>query len=163
MKRCLMFFVFCFSIFSFQYSIAQQVRVIKFNTLDSLLKLDNDTTYVINFWATWCKPCVQELPCFEELKENYSKKKLKVIYVSLDFKKDLHSRVEYFLEKNGIKFHVLLLDELNYNNWIDQVDKSWSGAIPATAIHRGKIKKFYEQEFTSYFELEKALKQFRIE
>ena len=41
--------------------------------------------YLIDFWATWCKPCIKELPAFEELNARYQDKGLKVVLVSLDF------------------------------------------------------------------------------
>jgi thiol-disulfide isomerase/thioredoxin len=89
---------------------------------------------VMNFWATWCKPCVQELPYFEELNKNYSASGLKVVMVSLDFKRELESRLKPFVQKNNMASEVLLLNEHDYNSWINKVDSSWSGAIPATVI-----------------------------
>ena len=124
---------FLISIFQFQISNAQ-VRVVKFNTIDSLLHNNTDTTLAINFWATWCKPCVTELPYFEELNQKHSSKKIKIILVSLDFKRELGTRVKPFVTKNNISSQVLLLDEPDYNSWIDKVDSTWSGAIPATII-----------------------------
>ncbi len=57
----------------------------KFEDFEYLLEKDNDTTYVINFWATWCLPCVKELPEFEEINQHFKDKKFKMILVSLDF------------------------------------------------------------------------------
>src|ERR1044071_5943159 len=70
------------TIFHFLFTISQsraQVPIVKFKYLDSLFHSRNDTTYLINFWATWCNPCVHELPFFEELRENYKDKKLSII------------------------------------------------------------------------------------
>jgi thiol-disulfide isomerase/thioredoxin len=58
----------------------------------------SDTTYVINFWATWCKPCVEEIPHFEKLYATYKNQKVKVIMVSCDFKKQLETRVIPFVQ-----------------------------------------------------------------
>src|SRR5690242_11661326 len=93
-----------------------QVRVIKFSTLDSLMQNTTDEVRVLNFWATWCKPCVQELPYFLELSKNYAASNVKVFLISLDFKKELDSRVKTFVEKNNITPEVLLLDEPDYNS-----------------------------------------------
>ena len=120
-------------------------------------QLDNDSVYVINFWATWCAPCVKELPYFEELNEKYSNKSFKQILVSLDAPKKLESKVIPFIEKNNIKSEVVLLADGKYNSWIDKVDPRWSGAIPITLIIKGKEKLFYEQEFHSMAEIEKEL------
>ena len=134
-----------------------QVTAVKFNAIDNLLRNKSDTTLVINFWATWCKPCIQELPYFEELNARYSSSKVRVVLVSMDFKRELESRVKSFISKNNIRSEVLLLDEPDYNSWIDQVDSTWSGAIPATAFVTEGKKLFLEKEFSSYSELEQIV------
>lgn len=117
------------------------------------------TTYVINFWATWCKPCVKELPYFEKIASDYSEKNVKVLLVSLDFPDKIESQVIPFLEKNNIKSEVVLLDDPDANSWIPKVSPNWSGAIPATVIYKNEKRKFYEQSFT-FDELENELKLF---
>ena len=81
-----------------------QVREVKFNTIDSLLKQSPEAPIVMNFWATWCKPCIQELPFFEELYKNYSASGVKVVMVSLDFKRELETRVKPFVQKKQYGF-----------------------------------------------------------
>jgi thiol-disulfide isomerase/thioredoxin len=121
-----------------------------------LLK-DDDITYILNFWATWCKPCVKELPAFEKLNSEYKGKNVKVVLVSLDFPEKLVSGVIPFVEKYGLKSQVILLDDNDANGWIPRVSKEWSGAIPATLIVKNGTIKFYERSFT-FEELEKELK-----
>ena len=139
-------------------ALAQQVEVVKFSYLDSLMKNNSDTTYVINFWATWCRPCVQELPSFEALTAKAINKKVKVILVSMDFKSQLNLRLIPFVKEKRLKSRVVLLNEPDYNSWIDKVDKSWSGGIPATLVINNSTKQheFYEKEFTDE-ELDKVL------
>src|SRR4051812_21358872 len=60
-----------------------------------------DTIYVVNFWATWCKPCVEELPVFNQLLTNTTGQPIKILLVNLDFKEKL-SKVNTFLKKNKI-------------------------------------------------------------
>ena len=122
-----------------------------------LQDLNDDITYVVNFWATWCGPCVKELPYFEELNEKYSGKNFKQILVSLDAPKKMESKVMPFIKKNDIKSEVVLLADGKYNNWIDLIDPSWSGAIPITLILKGERKLFYEREFHSMKEIENEL------
>lgn len=134
-----------------------QPRIVKFNTIDSLLHHQTDTTVVLNFWATWCKPCITELPYFEELNKKNASRKVKVILVSLDFKREFESRVIPFVIANNISSEVLLLDEPDYNSWINKVDSSWSGAIPATVVITTNKKISFEKEFKSYAELENII------
>lgn len=119
----------------------------------------NDSIYIINFWATWCKPCIKELPAFEKLAVDYADEKVKVLLVSLDFPDKLDSQVVPFIKKNNIKSEVVLLDDADANNWIPKVSPKWSGAIPATIIYKNETRKFYEQSFT-FEELETELKTF---
>lgn len=129
-----------------------------FDGIEHLFHQDNDTTYVINFWATWCKPCVEELPYFEQLHEEYKNEKLRVILISLDFKKQVQTKLIPFINKRQLQPEVILLDDPKSNIWIDKVDPSWSGAIPATVVYRGSSKFFYEQSFDSYDDLKTILK-----
>lgn len=105
-----------------------------------LLKKRNDTTYVINFWSTWCKPCVKELPDFIEANDKFKNDKFKMILVSLDFDSQLESKVKPFILENNINAEVVLLSDSKQHKWIDKVDPKWSGSIPITIIFN---KDFY--------------------
>jgi thiol-disulfide isomerase/thioredoxin len=124
------------------------VPVYDFEGLASFLQPKGDSTYVVNFWATWCIPCVQELPYFEQLLEKYKGEKLKVILVSLDFRKQMDKSLIPFMVRKKLKSEVVLLDDKNANTWINQVDSSWSGALPATLILNKKHRLFFEKSFT---------------
>lgn len=135
------------------------VPVYDFDSFEPLLYKNDDKTYVVNFWATWCKPCVKELPYFEEIAEKYKNQNVVVLLVSLDFSEKLESHVIPFIEKHNIKSKVVLLDDVNSNRWIPKVSENWSGAIPATLIYNSNNRKFYEGAFT-YEQLETELKTF---
>ena len=124
----------------------QNVEIIKFPQLEQLIQQEGEEVQVINFWATWCAPCIKELPYFEKARENYSKE-IKVHLVSLDFAEQVE-KVNRFVTRKDLKSHLYLLDEVDYNSWIDKVDKSWTGAIPATLIINPKTgkRKFVESE-----------------
>jgi thiol-disulfide isomerase/thioredoxin len=132
--------------------------VVDFSQLQPLLEKRNDTTYVVNFWATWCLPCVKEMPYFQQVHDNFSNRKVKVILVSLDFEKHLHSRLIPFIEKNNLTPEVILLNDPDANSWIEKVSPEWSGALPATLIYNRQFREFYEQSFT-YNELEQIINQ----
>ena len=127
----------------------RDVKVVKWTTLEQYINQKNDTIKVINFWATWCKPCMEELPYFEKMHRQYQDKNVEVLLVSLD-QVSMKNKVKASLEKNGITAKVILLDEVNFNKWINHVDTTWSGAIPATLIiaKNNKSKHFYEKQFT---------------
>ena len=136
-----------------------KVPVYKFDEFEPLLNQDDGNIYVVNFWATWCKPCIKELPYFETVGEKYADQNVKVLLVSIDFPKLLEKQVIPFIEKNELKSPVVLLDDTGANEWIPKVDESWSGAIPATVIYKGDQRKFFEQSFTLE-ELEKEINTF---
>ncbi|MEQ8707063.1 MAG: TlpA disulfide reductase family protein [Phaeodactylibacter sp.] len=129
----------------------------KFDNIAPLLAQNNDTTYVVNFWATWCKPCVQELPYFIEMSEKYARQPVRILLVSLDFPAQLQSRLVPFVEERNIKPLVAVLLDGKYNDWIDRVSPEWTGAIPATLIYKGTNRHFVGEAVHSLEELEQAL------
>ncbi|OUR99311.1 thioredoxin [Flavobacteriales bacterium 33_180_T64] len=136
------------------------LKVVDFNGLEKYLsRKDPNKTYVVNFWATWCAPCVKELPYFEQLNAEYSDNQVEVVLVSLDFPRQIESKLKPFLKKKGVKSEVVVLNDVDSNTWIPKVDENWSGAIPATIIYNKKRKVFYERSF-NYQELETELQQF---
>lgn len=149
-------FVFALLLSAF-LPLTAQIPVMNFDEFEPNLRKANDTTYVINFWATWCKPCVDELPAFEELNRNYADKPVKVLLVSLDFARNLESRVIPFVANNNLKSDIILLNDPKSHQWIDKVNPEWSGSIPATIIYNRNKRTFYERAF-HYNELEAALK-----
>ncbi len=121
------------------------------------LQQNDQRVYVLNFWATWCKPCVKELPAFEQLRSAYETKNVEVVLVSLDFPENLATRVVPFVSDHDLKSKVILLDDPDANSWIPKVSETWSGAIPATLMIKNGTSKFYERSFT-FEELENELK-----
>ncbi len=123
----------------------------KYEELEKYLDENKTQPLVVNFWATWCAPCVKELPYFEQL--NKENKSVKVITVSLDFEKDFDTKLKTFLNKKKYTFITTFLAAKDYNNWISKVDDDWSGSIPATLIINGDKKIFVEKDFSSFEEL----------
>jgi len=133
-----------------------EVKSYDYQNLNLLLQPEDGIFYVVNYWATWCAPCIKELPYFEQLHENYKDKNVKVILVSLDFPKKVQSNLLSFMKRKQLKATVVHLDDPDANSWIEKVASEWSGAIPATLIYDKNQKNFYEQSFT-YEALESAL------
>lgn len=137
--------------FSFQMN-AQMPEVYNdYSALEKAILSDKNTTYVVNFWATWCAPCVKELPYFETL--NAESKKVKVVLVSLDFKDQIQTKLIPFLKRKNTQSQVVVLTDKNYNNWLSKVDENWSGSIPATLIIKGGKRVFAERDFATFEEL----------
>ncbi|MEM9885546.1 MAG: TlpA disulfide reductase family protein [Bacteroidota bacterium] len=131
-----------------------------FEGVQAYFEKSNDTTYVINFWATWCKPCVEELPYFEQIQSAYKDQKVQVVLISMDFERALEKKLIPFLADHQLKSEVVVLVDNKYNNWIDRVDESWGGAIPVTMIYNAQQKKFFGEQFDDFADLEGALKKF---
>jgi thiol-disulfide isomerase/thioredoxin len=134
--------------------------VYDFNALRPLFEEpDNASTYIVNFWASWCKPCIEEMPYFEKAGEEYRDHGVESRLVSLDMESQVESKLIPYLKKNSIQNRVVLLSDPDANSWIPQVDESWTGAIPATLIFNNKKREFFEKPFT-YEELETLIKSY---
>jgi thiol-disulfide isomerase/thioredoxin len=131
---------------------AQQVSLINLDQLYDRVNHGQDTTFIINFWAEWCAPCVKELPDFIRFSREHKNEKLKVLLINVDFRSKLKTSVLAFIKRNGIKNEVFLLNERDPQIYIDRIDSSWSGALPATLLIKDRRRKFFEKEFT-YSEL----------
>lgn len=122
-----------------------EVKVIKVPELERIIDNSSSKLKVINFWATWCKPCIKELPYFVEAQKKYPD--VEFIFMSLDYAENA-AKVNAFSKKKGLnKSSMYLIDELDYNSWIDKVSPDWSGAIPGTLFVNASGKEFFEKEF----------------
>lgn len=108
----------------------------------------NDTVYIVNFWATFCKPCNEEIPDFIRIVDKYKDQKVKLMLVSLDLPSYLPERLPAFIKKNNYKTNHVWLNETNADKFCPMIDPKWSGAIPATIIvnNSNGYKKFFEDQ-----------------
>jgi thiol-disulfide isomerase/thioredoxin len=123
-----------------------QTTIIKIEDLEKLINNKTEKIQIINFWATWCGPCVKELPLFENFHAQKSEQTT-VTLISLDYADNV-KKVNAFIARKKLTAKVLLLDETDANAWIDKVETSWGGAIPATLIINTKTgrRKFVDKE-----------------
>lgn len=136
-------------------------EAVNYETFETIFDKKDDVLYVVNFWATWCKPCVEELPHFMEVKEEMAgEKNFKMVLVSLDMSSDLDTKVKDFMTKNQYKVDLYLLDDVkNMNTWIPKVDPSWSGAIPATVFYKNGSPVYFKEGQLSKQELQQLIKK----
>lgn len=135
---------------------AQEVEVIDFPELqEKMIETDASLT-IFNFWATWCGPCVKEIPHFETYTEDSD---VEIYLVSLDFIEN-KQRVQQFVEINELKSKVYLLNETDYDSFMEKVSPQWTGAIPATLfVDRWGKSHFHESEFSKE-ELDEVINEY---
>jgi thiol-disulfide isomerase/thioredoxin len=133
-------------------------KIIDFPTFEAMTSKNSGKIRIFNFWATWCAPCIREMPYFEKI--HAEDEDIEVIFISMDDGRK-PERVMNFIEKRNIKSPVYLLDEVDFNSWIEKVDPEWSGAIPATLfIQPNGERSFFEGELT-YDELKSMISQLK--
>ncbi|MDN3492587.1 TlpA family protein disulfide reductase [Winogradskyella bathintestinalis] len=136
-----------------------KLEVYDYDGLEPLINKNDGKIHVVNFWATWCAPCIKELPYFEAINDKYKDGNVEVLLVSLDFPNKYDTTLKPFIKKKNLKSKVVALDDTDQNRWIPAIDKNWSGALPATIIYKGDKRQFYERSFTQE-ELEAELQKF---
>lgn len=106
---------------------------------------------VFNFWATFCKPCVAEIPAMIRITDSLSAYHVQLILVSVDEKENYPKKLHLFVEKRNWKTNLRWLNESDADYFCPKVDSSWSGSIPATLIINTSkhYRAFYEEEFTA--------------
>lgn len=133
--------------------------VYDYEGLAPLLNKEDDKTYVVNFWATWCKPCLEEMPYFQKTFEEQKGQGMELILVSLDMPSMWEKRLVPYVKEKDLKGEVVILNDTKMNEWIPKIAENWGGGIPATLIYNKKERSFYEKGFT-YEELNTELKKY---
>ncbi len=155
MKKILFSILF---IFSFSLLNAQSIKRWK---MEDLLKYieQSDSALIVNFWATFCGPCIEEIPYFQAIAKKYEGKKAKLLLVSLDFEEYYPQKIREFAKKRNYTAEIVWLDEEKPDEFCPKVDSSWTGSMPATLFINKKTgyRKFVEAEMKPG-ELEKEMK-----
>jgi thiol-disulfide isomerase/thioredoxin len=132
----LLLFAIFFIVDSQNYDLAQTdkeltVKIINVEELSGLINANKDRPLVINIWATWCEPCREEFPDLVKIAKNYGNK-IRVIGISVDDSEVLDSKLIPFLKSQKADFEIYLLKVVEPEDFINLLNKKWSGAIPAT-------------------------------
>lgn len=125
---------------------AQGVKQIRITDLEKTIA-DSKTPLIVNFWATFCIPCIEEIPYFQSLARKYEKDSVGLLLVSLDLKED-YEKIKPFAAKRKFTAPIAWLNETNADYFCPKIDEKWSGAIPATLFVNNKTgyRKFYEEQ-----------------
>ncbi len=126
-------------------SFAQDIKVVKIEELKKEYIKTNDTTYIVNFFATWCGPCLQEMPIVNKFYQSTKDKKIQLLFVSLDGG-IAPAKLAKFIKKQKMEASVFVLNESSDFSWLPYIDSRWQGSIPATMIVNSskKVKAFFE-------------------
>lgn len=126
---------------------AQEIKKVKINELVKMIDTSS-VPLVINFWASWCAPCIKEIPWFEKSVAAFKDQKVKLILVSLDFAEDYPKGIAAFAKKNNYQSTIVWLDETNADEFCPKIDEKWDGAIPVTLMVNRKLqyRQFFAQQ-----------------
>ena len=110
----------------------------------------SDTPVIVNFWATYCVPCIKEIPYFQEVVKQYEEKGVKLLLVSLDFRESFPDKISSFADKRKFTSPIVWLDETDADYFCPKVDSTWSGVMPATLFINNKKghRSFFEEEMS---------------
>lgn len=128
---------------------AQSIPKWKLADLEAAIK-EADKPTIFNFWATFCKPCIEEIPHFQEVVKKYDSAGVKLVFISLDLDDAYPAKIQTFAKKRNINYPITFLDETNADLFCPVVDPKWSGAIPATLFVNNKTgyRQFYEDQLS---------------
>lgn len=139
------------------YTEAQTIKSLAFSEIESEIKHYDGEFLIVNYWATWCRPCVEELPDFEKINDEFGTKGTAVWLINLDFSSAIDKKVKPFIQKHNLKSKLFHIKNTDPNEWINKVDESWGGNIPVTVIyHKGQKIHFWARS-TNYEEMHSVL------
>jgi thiol-disulfide isomerase/thioredoxin len=156
MKKCILFVLLIAA--SSQIK-AQEIKRWKMN--DLLEYIDkSDSALVVNFWATFCGPCIEEIPYFQSIAAKYQDQKVKLLLVSLDFKEYYPQKIAAFAKRFGFTAEIVWLDEEKPDDFCPKIDSTWSGAMPATLfVNKEKQQRFFVEAQLKPDQVESAIKK----
>jgi thiol-disulfide isomerase/thioredoxin len=149
------FFVILIILFRLTTS-AQEIKSMKISELEAFIATRPNPA-IINFWATWCMPCLEEMPWFNKIV--HQNKNVELVFVSLDNNKAYPDKIRSFINAKKIKATLIWLNETNADVFCPRIDEQWGGSIPATLFidHSRNYRRFAEGQL-SPGELRKQLR-----
>lgn len=129
--------------------LSAQVKKIKITDLEAYIQ-NSDHPQVVSFWATWCAPCVEEIPWLQDGVARFAEQKVELVLVSLDFPRDFPKNLEAFIKQKDIKATFFWLDETNADYFCPRLHPRWEGGIPATLFVNNATgyRRFFDRALT---------------
>lgn len=127
-------------------SFGQEIKKVKVTELERIIK-ESKTPLIVNFWATFCKPCLEEIPYFLSAVDKHKKDSVRILLVSMDLHED-YPKIKPLAAKRKFNVPIVWLNETNADYFCPKVDSAWSGALPATLFVNNKTgyRKFVEEK-----------------
>ncbi|MCI0612305.1 TlpA family protein disulfide reductase [bacterium] len=111
-------------------------------------------TVVLNFWATWCQPCVEEIPLFIKLQKEYPE--ISVVGISMD-ELNQEAQVQSFAQNHEMNYRVTLRDGEDFEKMVNSIDPQWIGALPATFVFKKGSRVYSKTGAITEKELQQAI------
>lgn len=111
-------------------------------------------TVVLNFWATWCQPCVEEIPSFIRLQQQHPE--INIVGISMD-ELDHEPQVQIFARKHGMNYRVVLREGDDFEKMVNSIDPQWIGALPATFVFKNGTRVYSKTGLITEKELQQAV------
>lgn len=142
-------FLIIFSLFISSFIFGQEIKRVKITELEKIIE-ESKTPLLINFWATWCKPCIEEIPYFQKEVQEFAKDSVQLILVSVDYKEEFPTGIAATAKKRKFTVPILWLDETNADYFCPKIDPKWSGSVPATLFINNKTghRSFFEGQLS---------------
>jgi thiol-disulfide isomerase/thioredoxin len=124
-----------------------------------ILQQQRDRVVLVNFWATWCEPCREEMPHLAALERKLRNRGFALITISAD-EPEQEAEAFQFLKDQGVRFPAYLKRVENDDRFISSIDAKWSGALPALFLfdrHGSKAASFIGE--TEMKDLEAAIEK----
>ncbi len=128
---------------------AQTVKKVSINELENYIQ-SSTRPLVVNFWATWCAPCLHELPYFQQTVRQYADKNVELVLVSMDLPRGPEKKIQDFAVQHALQGTIFWLNETNADLFCPKIDASWDGSIPSTLFINKKTgyRKFFDRQLT---------------
>jgi len=150
------FFVVTFLLFAV-FGNSQDIKSIKITDLEKTIE-ESKTPLIVNFWATFCVPCLEEIPYFQEITQQHKNENVSIVFVSLDMKEAYPAKVNEIAKRLKLDYPVVWLNETNADYFCPKIDTSWTGGMPSSLFVNNVTgyHKFFERPL-SKDELQKEI------